>query len=306
MKISPLPDAVGAVVSDIDVRDLTDDDVAAIDAAWAEHGVLFLHGQDLTPAEHIDFAERFAPVDVNKFFAEVDGHPKIAMVLKEPDQLGNIGGGWHTDHSYDQVPARGSILLAREVPPTGGDTCFLSVGAAYDALAELTELPDDVVAPLERHQPGFADQVASVGAGVALQQALCGLQAHHTNEHIFGADAQHAKKREGRLRNPDAVGSAVHPVVIAHPDTGRRLLYVNMAFTTHFVGWTTEESAPLRQFLLQFVCDGGFSTQFSWQPGSIAMWDNRSTWHWALNDYQGHRRLMHRITIAGEPLAAAG
>jgi len=107
------------------------------------------------------------------------------------------------------------------------------------------------------------------------------------------------------LGNPDGVGNATHPVVIAHPQTGRKLLYVNMAFTRHFVGWTREESAPLLQYLYEHVGQDQFTNRFSWDVGSIAMWDNRSTWHWALNDYPGHRRLMHRITVSGDPLGAA-
>lgn len=275
MKIAPVSDAVGAEVSDIDVRDLDDDDVAELPANWAEYGVLFFRGQDLSPGEHIEFAEHFAPIDVNQFFQSVEGHPQIAQVLKEPDQVQNIGGGWHTDHSYDEVPAKGSILLAREVPQTGGDTRFLSVGASYDALS------------------------------VGLKATLETLRAHHTNEHIFGKQSEHSRAMGDRLGNPDAVGGVTHPVVVVHPDTGRKLRYINMAFTTHIVGWTSEESAALLNFLYRHVSDGDFGYQFKWAPGSIAMWDNRSTWHWALNDYDGQRRLMHRITIEGEPLSAA-
>ncbi len=306
MKVTPLEAPVGAEISDIDVRSLDDDDVAALAGAWAEHGVLFLRDQDITPDEHIAFAERFADIDVNKFFTPVASHPRIAQVLKEADQVKNIGGGWHTDHSYDQVPARGSILLAREVPPNGGDTKFLSVGAAFDALADLVELPAAVRSILAIKVEGFEGDLETHGVGSALQRALCSMQAHHGNEHAFGANAEHRKEMEGRFNNPDLVGNAVHPVVIAHPDTGRALLYVNPAFMTHFVGWTLEESEPLRDFLLDFVRDGEFGMQFSWEPGSIAMWDNRSTWHFALNDYDGHRRLMHRITLAGTELSAAG
>ena len=268
------PERVGAMVSEVDVRDLDDDATQQLRDAWAKHGVLYFRDQDLSPDDHIAFAKRFASIDVNKFFKAVDTHPQIATVLKEADQEGNIGGAWHTDHTYDQIPARGSILLAREVPPAGGDTRFADVGAAYDALS-----------------PG-------------LQRTLESLQAVHSNEHVFGKASEYSK-RDDRLGNPDGVGNATHPVVITHPQTGRKLLYVNMAFTRHFVDWTMEESAPLLNFLYEHVGQDQFTTQFSWDVGSIAMWDNRSTWHWALNDYPGHRRLMHRITVSGEPLRAA-
>jgi len=269
------PDQVGATVSDIDVRELDDAQAAELAQAWAAHGVLFFRDQDLTPDDHITFAERFAPIDVNKFFKPVDTHPRIATVLKEADQDMNIGGSWHTDHTYDQIPARGSILLAREVPPVGGDTCFADIGAAYEALS-----------------PG-------------LQATLESLEAFHTNEDVFGKNTEHADKAGDRLGNPEGVGNAVHPVVIKHPQTGQKLLYVNRAFTRHFVGWTPEESRPLLDYLYEHASQDQFTTQFMWRVGSIAMWDNRSTWHNALNDYPGHRRLMHRITVQGEALAAA-
>ncbi len=271
MKFTPVSQALGAEVTDVDLRRLDHDDVAELDAAWLEHGVLFFRDQALTPDEHLAFATRFAEIDVNKFFTPVDTHPEIAQVLKEPDQATNIGGGWHTDHSYDSSPARGSILLAREVPPVGGDTRFASVGAAYDALSD------------------------------GLKETLCTLRAHHSNEHVFGAEAL-AMRTDTRLGGAEHVGSTEHPVVIAHPGNGRPLLYVNGGFTTHIVGWTVEESQALLSYLYQHMSKPEFGYQFRWEPGSIAMWDNRSTWHWALNDYDGHRRHMHRITIAGEPL----
>ncbi len=266
------PERVGATVADVDLRDLDESATQQLRDAWATHGVLFFREQSLTLDDHISFAERFAKIDVNKFFKAVDTHPQVAMVLKEADQEGNIGGAWHTDHTYDQIPARGSILLAREVPPTGGDTHFADVGAAYEALSPKT---------------------------------LESLQAVHSNEHVFGKAAQYSREMGDRLTNPDGVGNATHPVVIAHPQSGRKMLYVNPGFTRHFVGWTMEESAPLLQYLYEHVGQDQFTTRFSWHVGSIAMWDNRSTWHWALNDYPGHRRLMHRITVSGEPLSAA-
>ena len=274
MKFTPVSEHVGAEVSEIDLRSLTDDDIRQLDAAWCRHGVLFFRDQQLEPDDHIAFAQRFAEIDVNKFFQAVEGHPQIAEVRKEPDQTANIGGGWHTDHSYDAAPARGSILLAREVPPTGGDTKFLSVAAAYDRLSD------------------------------GLKHTLKDLRAVHSNEHVFGAETLAMRAMDNRLGGSEQVGATDHPVVVAHPVTGQPLLYVNMGFTTHFAGWTREESKPLLDFLLEQLLKDEYSYRFSWEPGSIAMWDNRSTWHWALNDYQGHRRVMHRITIAGEPLEA--
>lgn len=275
MEIRPVSAAVGAEVHGVDLRSVEDSQLSEIDQAWAKYGVLFFRDQQLSPEDHIAFAERLAPIDVNQFFQPVDGHPRVAEVRKEPDQRANIGGGWHTDHTYDQIPARGSILVAREVPPYGGDTRYASVAAAYEALSD------------------------------GMKEMLLSLDADHSNAHIFGAESKHAREVGHRLANPDRVGTAVHPVVVKHPSTGQPLLYVNGAFTTNFVGWTKEESAPILSHLFGHVGRPEFSYQFRWEPGAVAMWDNRSTWHWALNDYHGHRRLMHRITIAGEPLERA-
>ena len=276
MQITPVSNAVGANVTDVDVRDLDDDAAARLAAAWAEYGVLFFRDQHLTPDEHVAFARRFGDIDINRFFTPVDGHPEIAEVRKEPDQLANIGGGWHTDHSYDQAPARGSILYARELPPIGGDTLFAGMGAAYDALSQ----------PMK-------DFVGS-------------LRAVHSNAHVFGAQALYSRAVEGRIGNPENVREDVtHPVVVAHPDTGRPLLYVNPGFTIAIEGLSILESRAILDFLFEHGRRPEFQIRFQWEPGSLAMWDNRSTWHFALNDYHGHRRYLHRITVAGDELAAA-
>nr|WP_288456866.1 TauD/TfdA family dioxygenase [uncultured Sphingomonas sp.] len=199
--------------------------------------------------------------------------PEIAEVRKAENQQTNIGGGWHTDHSYDPVPAMGSILLARETPPTGGDTLFAGLGAAFDSLSD------------------------------GMKATLRSLRAVHSADHIYSADGIYAKTDQAAdLKGHDERTHAEHPVVIRHPATGREILYVNPAFTLHFAGWTRAESLPLLTYLYQVAMQEKFHCRVSWAPGSIAIWDNRSTWHCAMNDYQGHRRLMHRITIAGEPL----
>ncbi|MEO1043987.1 MAG: TauD/TfdA family dioxygenase [Pseudomonadota bacterium] len=273
MHIEPASDAVGAMVSDVDVRVLDDADFAAMQQAFADHGALFICGQQLAPEDHIAFAERWGAININRFFAAVPDYPQIAQVLKEPDQTVNIGGGWHTDHSYDAVPAMGSILYALETPPSGGDTLFAGMAAAYDAL-------DD-----------------------AMKARLDGLNALHSNAHIFGDESDYAKEIGDRFGNAQKAGQqAVHPVVLHHPVTGRKGLYVNPAFTIGIVDMDETESAELLQTLYAHIMQPRFHFRFHWEPGSLAMWDNRSTWHYAMNDYHGHRRLMHRITVEGVPL----
>lgn len=274
-EVTPTSGALGAFVSGVDLSHPLDDGTAsALRSALNEHGVLFFRDQKLTPEQHIAFAGNFGPIDVNRFFKAAPGYPQIAEVRKEPDQRNNIGGGWHTDHSYDVEPALGSVLLAREIPPRGGDTVFASMATAYDTLSD------------------------------GLKRTLEALRAVHSSRHVFGAKAQQQRNMGDRLGNPElATQDAVHPVVIRHPGSGRKILFVNPGFTTHIEGWTESESKPFLEMLYAHARRPDFQYRFQWQEGSIAFWDNRSTWHYAVNDYHGERRLMHRITIAGCALA---
>ncbi|MBN9489557.1 MAG: TauD/TfdA family dioxygenase [Alphaproteobacteria bacterium] len=273
--IRPSSPAVGAEILGVDLsQPLSAEETGDLRAALNEYGVIFFRDQELTPEQHIAFAERFAPINVNRFFKSVPDYPQIAEVRKEPQQTTNIGGGWHTDHSYDLAPALGSILLAREVPEQGGDTMFASMHHAYEALSD------------------------------GLKRTLEGLRAVHSSRHVFGAGARYGKETVGRIGNEElATQDAVHPVVLHHPETGRKTLYVNAAFTTHFEGWTENESRPLLNYLYAHAAQPQFHTRFQWRKGSIAFWDNRATWHFAINDYHGERRLMHRITLEGVLLA---
>lgn len=268
----------GAEVHGVDLREpLSDAALKDLRDAFAQYGVIFFRDQELAPEDHIRFAERWGEININRFFQAVDEHPQIAEVRKEADQTANIGGGWHTDHSYDQIPALGSVLYARRTPETGGDTLFASMTAAWDALSE------------------------------GLKQTLSGLRAVHSSRHVFGdrGAASYGAGLGGRIGNAEAATQdAVHPVAITHPLSGRKALYVNPGFTLHFEGWTALESRPLLEYLYEHATRPEFTYRFRWEPGSIAFWDNRATWHYALNDYQGQRRLMHRITLEGCALSA--
>ena len=276
IRVEPLATSVGAEISGVDLGALPEEPaVAEIRRALGEYGVVFFRDQQLIPEQHLAFARLFGGIDVNRFFATVPGYPMIAEVRKEPEQQRNIGNGWHTDHSYDEAPALGSMLYAREVPKTGGDTLFASMYAAYDALSD------------------------------GLRSTLEGLKALHSSRHVFGPSATARRgDLEGRIRNAEhATQDAVHPVVIRHPDTGRKALYVNPGFTVRFEGWTEEDSRPLLDYLYRHTVRPEFTCRFQWREGSLAFWDNRSTWHFAVNDYHGERRLLHRITIAGQKLS---
>jgi taurine dioxygenase len=262
----------GAEIANIAVPKATDAEIKLIRDTVYNRGVAFLRDQHLTPEEQIAFAERIGPIVVNRYFPKTERYPQIAKVEKTEEQKTNIGGGWHTDHSYDQAPAMGSILLAIETPPSGGDTQFADMYAAYEALSD------------------------------GLKETLSGLKARHASEHIYGMEGVYGKTDQAHLAGHAENPWAVHPAVITHPGSGRKALYVNPAFTLGFEGWSREESAALLGYLYQHAIKPQFVHRFQWQPGSIAIWDNRATWHCAMNDYQGQRRLMHRITIAGGPL----
>jgi len=277
--IRPSGGGVGAFVDGIDLaRDLSDNVVGTLRSAIGEHGVLFFRDQELSPEDHIDFAEKFGPINVNRFFAHVDGYEKIAQVLKEPNQKKNIGGGWHTDHTYDTEPAMGSILVARETPEFGGDTMYASTCRAYETLSD-----------------GF-------------KSILKGLNGVHSSRHVFGPQARYVQKGEdtaGRLGNNEAATQdSAHPLVIRHPISGRESIYVNPGFTVGIEGWDDKEAEPFLKILYDHIAKPEHTYRFQWAPGSVAFWDNRATWHYAVNDYHGARRLMHRITIEGEALAA--
>jgi taurine dioxygenase len=271
----------GVEILGVDLRDVNDEALKIIKQAYADYGVVFFREQSLDENSHIALADKFGDININRFFKAHPAHPEIAMVAKEAEQTSNIGGGWHTDHSYDEAPAMGSILVAKTLPPTGGDTSFVSM---YDAFN---------------------------GLSAGLKQTLRGLRAVHSARHVFGAGEGYAQDKDGtgdRIGNTaavDALVDPVHPVVITHPLSGKEALYVNPGFTLHFEGWTAEESQPLLQYLFAQATQDKHVGRFVWQPGSVAFWDNRATWHFAQNDYQGMRRVMHRITIDGCALEAS-
>ncbi|MDX1402517.1 MAG: TauD/TfdA family dioxygenase [Kiloniellales bacterium] len=277
MILKPLTGKLGVEIFGADIRNPGDFDL--LRGALADHGVIAVRGQDIGPEDQVAFAERFAPINVNRFFAKLPGHPKVAVVLKEPDQQAAIGEDWHTDHSYDQKPAMCSVLHCLECPEVGGDTVFASMNAAYESLSD------------------------------GLKTMLNGLFAWHSSRHVFGAATiQYESRRDGRVGNPQAATQeSRHPVVIRHPMSGRPCLYVNPEFTTHIDGWSVEESKVLLGYLYEVCQREEFHCRLRYQPGTVVVWDNYATWHKAINDYQGHRRLMHRVTVEGsllEPYAA--
>ena len=275
LKSEPLAPECGVTIHDVQLAEAEGEVLDAIRRAVFEHGVAVFRGQALSPEQHIDLAKRWGGIDINNYFPLTDAHPEIAVVRKAAGQETNIGGAWHTDHSYDQVPAMGSILVARTLPPKGGDTLFAHMGSAYDALDEDTK------------------------------REIEGQKAFHTADHIYKEGGIYAQTDiGGELRGQDLTTGATHPVVVRHPRTGRKLLYVNPSFTVTISGRSRADSLPLLEKLFAEARNPKHHARVVWEPGTVAIWDNRTTWHNALNDYHGHAREMHRITLTGEKLAA--
>ncbi|MDZ4374184.1 MAG: TauD/TfdA family dioxygenase [Phenylobacterium sp.] len=273
LEIEPV-EGCGARVRNLDVRGATDSQIDAIREGVFNRGVVFLEDQTLTPEDQIAFARRIAPIVVNRYFPKTERWPEIAKVEKTADQKSNIGGGWHTDHSYDAAPAMGSVLLAVATPPSGGDTLFADMYAAYDALPEATKA------------------------------RIAGLKARHASAHVFGEGGAYTGTDQAVLSGHADTPEAIHPIVIVHPGSGRKALFVNPSFTREVVGLSAEESQALLTELYAHAIQPRFVARYAWKPGTMAIWDNRCTWHFAMNDYHGHYRLMHRITLDGVPLAA--
>ena len=275
MQTAPLAEHCGVEVMGVTLARVEGDELDAIRTLIYRYGVAVFRDQSFSPEEHIAFARRWGGIDINNYFPLTEAYPEIAVVRKTEDQTTNIGGGWHTDHSYDQIPAMGSILVARILPPSGGDTLWAHMGAAYDSL------PDETKRRIE------------------------GMEAFHTADHIYSPEGAYAKTDQGEaLRGQQLKTAAIHPVVIRHPRTGQKLLYVNPGFTINFIGMTREESMPLLMELFAHAMRTEHQCRVKWEAGTVAIWDNRTTWHYAMNDYQGYAREMHRITLTGEALAA--
>lgn len=278
LQIRRVAGALGAEISGVDLsKDLDEATIAAIRQAFVDHQVIFFRDQSLTPAQQLAFGRRFGPLNIHPYVAGMKDHPEVMEIVKEPEDRINFGGGWHSDMSFLEHPSIGSILYAVELPDYGGDTLFASQAAAFEALT-----------------PG-------------MQKTLEGLNAVHSAGREYSAKGHSAQKRKTMsvVEAEGAVGEFVHPVVKVHPETGRKALYVNPAFTMRFEGWSRKESRPLLEFLFEHCRYEAFTCRFAWRPGSVAMWDNRSVWHFALNDYPGQRRHMRRVTVDEVPAARA-
>ena len=260
----------GSEISGLDLsKPIAADTLGKLRRVWLERKVLFFLDQQLTPDQQVTFTRQFGEVDKYPFLKGIEGNPLVAPVLKLPEETINFGGVWHSDTAYLEVPAAGASLYALELPPVGGDTIFCNMRIAYETL------PQDIKEKIDH------------------------LKAINTS-----AKAAVSKTRVHRLadsgeRSGPKVFTNVHPVVRTHPESGERTLYINEAHTLRFEGRTREDSESLLNELYQHARKPEFQCRFRWSLGAVALWDNRSTHHYPINDYHGYRRLLHRVSLKG-------
>tara|TARA_B100000965_G_scaffold122675_1_gene101495 strand:+ start:293 stop:1150 length:858 start_codon:yes stop_codon:yes gene_type:complete len=271
INVNPIAGAIGAEIKNVNLSSNLDDEILKeIYRAFLSFSVIFFRDQKFAPKSQKIFAEKIGKPIIYPFVKGLEEFPEITPILKKETDKNNFGGIWHSDTTYQEKPPMGTMLYALEVPEFGGDTEFANQYLAYEALS-----------------PGMKDFLSDLNA-----------------VNISGK-GRVAKTRSDIMKHSSAglKGNeleAIHPVIRTHPETKRRSLYVNEAHTTHFVGMTEEESTPILEFLFKHQVKSEFTCRFKWKKGSVAIWDNRCTMHYPINDYFGHRRLMHRITFEGD------
>lgn len=259
--LEPTTPTLGATVSGLDLRaPLSDETTADLRAAWLEHQVLFFRDQPLTLDEQKSFARTLGALWIHPTVPAPEDHPEVLVVRTNPKARLAPGQGWHTDMSAAEAPPSGSLLRLEKVPPSGGDTLFCSMYAAYDALSE--------------HWKRFLDPLEAWHSGAKRHGKGFGIKADHPE--------------------------SLHPIVRRHPETGRKALYVNQGFTTTVEGMSEPESDAVLDFLYRHCENPAFHIRFSWQVNSMALWDNRCVMHNAVYDYDPSLRLGYRLTLEGD------
>ena len=287
IKVRQLSGAGGAEITAVNLAsDFSNDVAAEIRRALARFLVVTVPDQPLDDAALARFTRRLGPFGIEPYVEGQETHPNVLAVVKEADETKriNFGGNWHSDWSFQEAPPSYTLLHARQLPPHGGDTLFANQYLAFESLSP------------------------------AMQRLLLGLRAAHSARRAYGPqsvfrDPNHLRSMKIKT-TPQALAEVVHPVVRVHPDTGKPALYVNKVYTTRFEDMTEAESAGLMNFLFEHAVRYEFIVRVVWQPQMLTIWDNRALQHFAVNDYDGYRREMHRTTVRGEPprpaLAADG
>ena len=272
IEVRPLSPHIGALIGGIDLtQSLDDQTVDEIRASLLDHLVIFFQDQNITPDQHLAFAERFGEIEEpHPVFGQHD-HDARLSIIESRGRSGDDDHEWHTDVTYQTTPTMGSILHSRVIPSTGGDTLFSSMYAAYEALS------------------------------TSMKTFLAGLTASHSFELGWGKTVRRESGGDERMRKLNAVFPPMsHPVVRTHPETGRKSLFVNQYYTTHINELTEKESAALLKMLFEHMTTPEYQVRHRWRTNDIAFWDNRATLHYAARDYASEHRLMHRVTLVGD------
>lgn len=269
MKTRMLSGSIGAEITDVDLANLDGSAFADIHQAFLDHGVIVVRDQDLRPDQMLEFAALWGAVHLHPYLSGLPDQPEIIEIVKEVGERNRFGAHWHTDQIFTPTPAKATMLYAREVPPRGGDTIFASLGHAYAALS-----------------PGMRDMLAPLWT-----------------YSIYNKQRPRSRRMAAKIKGVETPAEpAIHPLIRQHPETGQPVLYLSDRQTTrHIDGMTEAESQPLLDYLLAHSTRPEFTCRIRWAVGTLALWDNRQLLHMALDDYPDHRRVMHRITIKGEP-----
>ena len=275
IEVRPIAGAIGAEIHNVDVgADLDEGTVGDIRQALLDHCVIFFRDQKLDVARHKVFTRRFGEIFIHPNYKGTQADPEIIVITREPGDKKIVGEDWHADTTMMPEPPMGAILYAVEVPPYGGDTLFANQYLAYETLSD------------------------------GMKKMLSGMRALHSDRMVAGPQANKNAFRATKVREDAEWRETVsaHPVVVTHPETGRKLLYVNASYTVGFEGMTEAESKPLLGYLLEHGHRPEFTCRFRWETGSIAFWDNRVCKHLAIHDAGPYRRVMRRTQIAGGPM----
>ena len=274
MDIKLLSGALGAEVNGIDLKDTSDKNFKKINDLLLEHKVIFFRNQSLTADEHIALAEKFGPLETHAYVKGLDKYPEIVRIIKGKDEKNQWGENWHSDVSYNEKPTKAVILKSIKIPPVGGDTCFSNMEIAWETLDE-------------KIKKKIKDKKA----------------VHSSLGASFFIDSY--KKMKGNSKKNYDEYTNTHPIVRTHPETGKKILFVNWTYTKKIIGLDKEESDEILNKIFEHQARLEFTCRFTWTENAVAIWDNRSVIHFAIADFYpqrglGHERVMDRIAVEGD------
>lgn len=274
MNIKLLSGALGAEISGINLKDSSKENYERINALLLEHKVIFFRNQNITQEEQIALAENWGPLETHAYVKGVDKHPEIVRIVKTKDEKNQWGENWHTDVSYNVKPTKAVILKSIKIPPVGGDTCFSNMELAWETLNE--KIKDKIKDKKAIH--------SSLGAEFFIDnyKGMSGHEIRNYNEY-----------------------SNEHPIVRTHPETGKKILYVNWTYTKQIIGLEKKENDEILKEIFEHQARLDLTCRFNWTENAVAIWDNRSVIHYAIADFYpgrglGHERIMDRIAIEGD------